>query len=126
MKTIHVMLAALFVLFSAGLLQAETNKQTNLISAEMISETGEKASFKVYGNCGMCENRIEKAAKGLEGVTSASWDRDSEMLTIKYNPEKVKVMDVHKAIAKVGHDTKKVKADDQTYKNLPGCCKYRD
>lgn len=126
MKIINVMLAGLFVLFSAGLMQAETNNQTNLNLAEITSETGEKTSFKVYGNCGMCENRIEKAANGLEGVTSASWDRDSEMLTIEYNPEKVKVMDVHKAIAKVGHDTKKVKADDKTYKNLPGCCKYRD
>lgn len=27
--------------------------------------------FKVYGNCGMCESRIEKAAKGVEGVSKA-------------------------------------------------------
>ncbi|MCC7464848.1 MAG: copper chaperone, partial [Saprospiraceae bacterium] len=27
------------------------------------------AKFKVYGNCGMCEKRIEKAAK-IEGVSS--------------------------------------------------------
>ena len=126
MKFINVMLAGLFVLFSAGLMQAETNNQTNLTSAEIISETGEKTSFKVYGKCGMCENRIEKAANALDGVTSANWNRESEMLTIEYNPEKVDVKDVHKAIAEVGHDTEKMKADDKTYKSLPGCCKYRD
>ena len=28
-------------------------------------------SFKVYGNCGMCQKRIEKAVK-LEGVSAAA------------------------------------------------------
>lgn len=122
----NLMLAGLFAIFSAGLMQAETNNQTNLSSAEIIAEAAEKTSFKVYGNCGMCENRIEKAANGVEGVTSANWNRDSEMLTIEYNPEKVDVKDVHKAVAEVGHDTEIMKADDKKYKSLPGCCKYRD
>jgi len=28
------------------------------------------------------------------------------------------------AVAKVGQDTKMHKADDKTYNELPGCCKY--
>jgi hypothetical protein len=31
---------------------------------------------------------------------------------------------VKKAIAKAGHDTDTVKADDVTYNNLHHCCKY--
>lgn len=126
MKLMNLMIASLFVLFSAGLMQAETNESANLTSAEIISETGEKTTFKVYGNCGMCESRVEKAANNVEGVTSAKWDKESEMLSIEYNSEKVDVEDVHKAVAEAGHDTEKIKAEDETYKNLPGCCKYRD
>jgi hypothetical protein len=33
-------------------------------------------------------------------------------------------MDVKKAIAKVGHDTDAVKAEDAVYENLHGCCLY--
>ena len=31
---------------------------------------------------------------------------------------------VHEAVAKVGHDTEKVKASDEPYDNLHGCCKF--
>jgi hypothetical protein len=33
---------------------------------------------------------------------------------------------IQKAIAKVGHDTEKLKADDKIYSAMPGCCKYRE
>ncbi len=71
----------------------------------------------------MCKTRIEKAAK-IEGVKSATWDKESKMLKIEFNPSKVKLIDIHKNIAKVGHDTDKEKAKDETYKKLPACCKY--
>lgn len=79
--------------------------------------------FKVYGNCGMCETRIEKAAK-IEGVASADWDVDTKMLTITFNPAIVKPSQVHKAIAAVGHDTEKERADDEVYVKLHSCCQY--
>jgi hypothetical protein len=31
---------------------------------------------------------------------------------------------IHLAIAKVGHDTDLLKADDKVYEALPGCCQY--
>ena len=37
---------------------------------------------------------------------------------------KCSVEDVQKAIAKVGHDAGKIKAEDEVYNNLHGCCKY--
>ncbi|HSG67868.1 MAG TPA: heavy-metal-associated domain-containing protein [Bacteroidales bacterium] len=80
--------------------------------------------FKVYGNCGMCEKRIENAVSGLDGVVSADWDKETEMIEVTYDPEKVKLEGIHKAIAKVGHDTDTVKAEDDVYNDLPGCCKY--
>ena len=32
--------------------------------------------FKVAGNCGMCEARIEKAAESVEGVSAADWNKE--------------------------------------------------
>ena len=32
------------------------------------------ASFKAYGNCGMCERRIESALTQMPGVVSADWN----------------------------------------------------
>jgi len=98
---------------------------TFLIAGTMVfAQEMKTEKFKVYGNCGMCESRIEKAAKGVDGVNSADWSQETKMLEVTYNKEKLSVDDVHMAVAKAGHDTEKMKADDETYKTLHGCCKY--
>ena len=84
----------------------------------------EKAKFKVYGKCDMCETRIEKAAKSLDGVVKVRWDVLSKKIKVKYYPEKVSLDDIHKKIAEVGHDTEKETATDEAYANLHHCCKY--
>ena len=80
-------------------------------------------TIKVYGNCETCQTRIEKAAK-ISGVSKASWDKNTKLLTLAYDPSKVKSDDIQKKIAAVGHDTEKYKADDKAYAKLPGCCQY--
>ena len=81
------------------------------------------SSFKVLGNCDQCKERIESALK-VDGVTKATWDKKTKIATITYNPAKVKVDDLQKKVAAVGHDTEKFKADDKAYAKLPGCCQY--
>ncbi len=83
------------------------------------------ASFYVAGKCDMCRGRIEAAAMRMEGVSTAEWNEDDKMLKVSYDQSVHAEEDVHKAVAKVGHDTKKFQAKDKTYKNLPGCCKYK-
>lgn len=80
-------------------------------------------SFKVYGNCGMCKNRIEKSVK-LEGVTSAVWNAETKEMVVTYDSTKISNDDIQKKIASVGHDTDKFSAEDKVYKKLPGCCLY--
>ncbi len=84
----------------------------------------EHKSFKVSGNCEMCKARIEKAAMDLDGVNSAEWNTDSKTLHVSFNKDKVALADIHKAVAKVGHDTEKETAPNDVYNNLPECCKY--
>jgi copper chaperone CopZ len=83
----------------------------------------QKTEFIVYGNCDMCEARIEKAAN-VDGVKSADWDKSTKMLTVEYDTEIVELKTIHESIAAAGHDTELAKASDSVYAKLPMCCKY--
>ena len=80
--------------------------------------------FKVYGNCGMCETRIEKAAKSVDGVTAADWDKETKMIEVTFDDSKTDLDKIQQAIADAGHDTDLKTADNKTYDDLPGCCHY--
>jgi hypothetical protein len=111
MKTQYLVLAIAFTLasvFSFG------QKSESLLN---------KASIKVYGNCGTCKSRIEKAAF-QSGVVFASWSEETQMLQVKFDATKTSLKKIQEKIASVGHDTQDVTATDQAYKSLPSCCRY--
>jgi mercuric ion binding protein len=116
MKTLRFFISAIIsVMFITGL-----NAQTNEKNTSPATKT---ESFKVWGACEMCKARIEKTVKA-EGVTSASWDSKTQMLTVTYDPSKTNKDGLSKKLASVGHDTEKYKAPDDVYAKLPGCCHY--
>lgn len=84
-----------------------------------------KKTFAVGGNCGMCKNRIQKAATAVPGVVSAAWNQKTKQCSVVFDNKKTSEAKIQKAIAAVGHDAGKCKADDKAYGKLPGCCKYR-
>lgn len=100
---------------------AHSKHKKTEVSSQDVGQN--EATFKVYGKCEMCQNRIQTAALGVNGIKTANWDIDSKMLKVTFN-EKVDIHKLHKAIADVGHDTEMHKATDKAYENLPGCCKY--
>jgi len=89
-----------------------------------LGQNSEKTTFKVYGACGMCETRIENAAKSVDGVTFADWNQETNILTIEFDADNDKLDHVHKIIAEAGHDTEKFRASDEVYQRLPACCHY--
>lgn len=93
-----------------------------ILSVSVFAQT-KTESFKVYGNCGMCKKRIEKAVK-TEAVSSAEWNADTKMMTVTYDATKITNEQIQEKIAAVGHDTDKFTADDKVYEKLPGCCLY--
>lgn len=101
-------------------------KMENAGEVVAVAEDAELASESVYvyGNCGMCEARITKAARTIPGVAKASWDEDTKMLKVNYDVSKTSLSEIEMAVAKVGHDTKNHVAKADTYDNLPACCKY--
>lgn len=80
-------------------------------------------TLKVWGNCDMCQEKIEKAAKKV-GAVRATWDVDSKILTVAFNPAKVSMEKIEQAIATVGYDTEHLTATTKAYNALPGCCQY--
>jgi Copper chaperone len=90
----------------------------------LSAQTTKTEKFKVYGNCDMCKERIEKAATSVNGVNKANWDDKTKLLVLTYDPAKTSTQKVQVAIAKAGHDSDGAKAPDNAYKALPECCKY--
>lgn len=80
--------------------------------------------IEVGGSCGMCESRIEEAAKTVSGVTSADYNLETKILEVSFAKE-ASMEKIEAAVASAGHDTPNHKADDAVYNALPGCCKYR-
>src|SRR5690554_2905041 len=93
---------------------------------QSVASGGEHVMFYVGGNCEMCKDRIEKTAKSIDGVLGAVWVQANEELHLDFDPKKTSADTVAKAIAAVGHDTEKYKADNSVYEALPACCFYRD
>jgi periplasmic mercuric ion binding protein len=95
-----------------------------MLGAFTVFAGNKTEKFQVKGNCGMCEKRIEKAAKSVEGVSKADWNTENKVLEVTFDEAKTNVDKVHKSVAAVGHDTPLHKAKDEVYNKLPGCCKY--
>ena len=110
------------------------NQEGNVVSSghnhgEMTFDQSAGASnhaqFKVSGNCEMCKDRIEAAAKSVSGVTLADWSPVTKMLEVQFDGSKTSSDNLQKVVAQAGHDTEKYKAPNDVYKELPECCLYR-
>jgi periplasmic mercuric ion binding protein len=82
-------------------------------------------TLTVNGTCTECKGRIEEAVFKIKGVKSAKWDKKTKIFKVVYNSKKTNLLTIETRIAGVGHDTPNVKATDEVYKSLPGCCAYR-
>jgi copper chaperone CopZ len=118
MKAMNLIL--ILVLVTGMGLSASAQKQTPVAAGQKAVKT---ESFKVYGNCSLCKERIEKAVKE-EGAITASWDTDTKILDVTYDPSKTSRDGLSRKLASVGHDTEKYKAPDEVYNKLPACCRY--
>lgn len=110
MKAIQFIAVLIFGIFS----NSNSIAQANALKKETI---------KVWGNCGTCKKKIEKAAKSA-GANTAIWDADKQELSVSYNSSKSSSEKIQQAVAGAGYDTQDVKGDDKAYKKLDACCKY--
>lgn len=80
-------------------------------------------TVKIYGNCGMCETKIEKAGN-IKKIANVDWNQETQMATLTYDAKKTNPDEILKRIALVGYDSDKFLAPDDVYNNLHGCCQY--
>ena len=95
------------------------------LSSASFAQKKAEIEFQVSGVCGMCETRIEKALD-VPGVIMAEWDVETKKAKVAYKTKVISEEQIHQLIANVGHDTEKIKATDEAYANMHGCCKYRE
>lgn len=106
MKTLNIILVLAFVC-------------TSLFAAAQAKQT----TVKVYGNCGMCKKHIETAAKEA-GATSAVWNKDTKVLSLKFDASKTDTKKIQTKIAEAGYDTQDATATKEAYDKLDECCQY--
>ena len=80
-------------------------------------------TVKIFGNCGMCKTKIEKAGS-LKNISKVDWNEDTKMATLTYDESKTNQDEILKRIALVGYDSEKFLAPADAYSKLPGCCQY--
>ena len=94
------------------------------IKAQNRNNTDTAVSFKVFGACEMCKQRIENAVKG-KGVKKAVWDVNTKQIDVVFNSNAVSLEKIQNRIVAAGHDLENKKAKDLVYNELPECCHYR-
>lgn len=97
-----------------------------LVPALMMHAAEQKATLKVSGNCSQCKKRIVKAAKSIDGVIEANWNKTTKVLSVEFDDTKASVDLITKAVLRAGHDVEDKRADQTAYNALPECCSYRD
>lgn len=113
-------------LFSAIALMSIESFAVNSSAEKLVIQSDETKTetFKVYGNCGMCEKKIEGSLKKVKGVKKADWNVKTKMMKVTFMEGTITLDDIKKKIAAVGYDTEKHRASDKVYNNLHGCCQY--
>ena len=97
---------------------------TSTRNMEVVHGNHKTETFKVYGNCGMCEKTIEASLKNVKGIEKADWNKETKMMEVTFDSEVISLKEIKQKIADVGYDTDEVRATDDTYNGLPGCCQY--
>jgi copper chaperone CopZ len=113
---IHVLIGMILSLGLTSMLMAQESVK--------VGNPGE-ATFTVLGNCGMCKDRIERAAYTVRGVRSASWNQEKQSLKVMFRPERTNQEQIERAVAKAGHDTQNFLTHDDIHANLHHCCIYK-
>jgi periplasmic mercuric ion binding protein len=113
MRTQKIFLSTLFLFYFFINAMAQKGNPTGL----------KTESIKVWGNCGMCKKKIEKAAYS-KNIIAANWNEDTKMLLIKYRFGATSSDAVQQAVAAAGYDTENFTASDEAYNKLTVCCLY--
>lgn len=108
-----IKLVLVLLLCGAGVTMAQVKKGT-LATAKINVPTVQ---------CKMCKEKIERYFYQEEGVKSMVVDFKKKVATVKYYTDRTNIENIKTAIANVGYDADDVTANEDSYNDLPKCCK---
>lgn len=119
MKISPYIIVVLFAIASCN----TSNEEIKTEETTVVQNSVFISTFKVWGNCEMCKETIEKSLQ-VDGIKKANWNVETKIITVQYNPSVISLDQIEKNIADVGYDNIKYKGNDSAYKELPQCCQY--
>ncbi|MCF8258527.1 MAG: cation transporter [Flavobacteriales bacterium] len=92
-------------------------------SAVFAQKDVQTITIKTSAVCDMCKETIEKEMSFTKGVTAATLDVKTAILTVSYRTTRTDPATIRKAVNKVGYDADDSPAEPKAYDNLHHCCK---
>jgi copper chaperone CopZ len=93
-----------------------------LVSVGLFAKEAE-LKVKTNMHCGSCKDKIEAALKADAGITLASADVKSKVVTVKFDDEKTNPENIKKTITSTGFSADDMKAEEKSCDTKSkGCC----
>lgn len=83
----------------------------------------EEVTIQTSAECQACKERIEEALIYTKGVKYAELDLHTMVITVGYSPKKITLDEIKQKISNTGYDADDVKANPESFNQLPACCK---
>ena len=73
--------------------------------------------------CGMCQKIIEVGLAKVDGVSNPRVDLKTKKTILLHDPEKTNKKSIEKIVSELGYQANNLKANSDSYADLPACCK---
>ena len=73
--------------------------------------------------CGMCQKIIEVGLAKVDGVSNPKVDLKTKKTILFHDPEKTNIKSIEKVVSELGYQANALKANPDSYADLPACCK---
>ena len=73
--------------------------------------------------CGMCQKIIEVGLAKVDGVSNPRVDLKTKKTILLHDPEKTNTKSIEKIVSELGYQANNLKANPDSYADLPACCK---
>ena len=110
MKKLLFLLVAVAGFSTLGISQVKKAVQTVTIKTPTVQ-------------CDMCKKRIEEYMVRETGVQKVTVDYKRKTAKVTFVTDRTNIENIKTAIANVGYDADDVTANEESYKELPKCCK---
>lgn len=117
MKIIQNVLVLVVFCFSVQFAAAQNGKKNEkaVIQTKIICDH--------CNACETCGKKFQDEILEIDGVKMYELDTAKMTITVYYNGKKTNLTKIKEGIANLGYDADEIKANEEAYAKLDGCCK---